>query len=118
MGEWTKWRIKKHLVDGTALINESGDHVAITFISELDYKQNALRRESDAERLVACWNAMLGIPDPSTFMADTHELLDRLETYFDQRSDVVDGDYGVPEPNAEMQHLTAVQSVLAKLGRG
>ncbi|HAX40268.1 MAG TPA: hypothetical protein DCY10_05280 [Clostridiales bacterium] len=71
-----------------------------------------------AERARDCVNALAGISDPAAFIADTHELLDRIETYFDQRSDVVDGDYGVPEPNAEMQHLTAVQSVLAKLGRG
>ena len=118
MGEWTKGRIKQHCVDETALMDESGALVARTFISELDYKKDGRRRAADAERLSACWNAMLGISDPAAFIADTHELLDRLETYFDQRSDVVDGDYGVQEPNAEMQHLTAVQYVLAKLGRG
>lgn len=30
------------------------------------------------------------------------ELLDELHSYFDSRSDVIDGDYGVPEPNYAM----------------
>ena len=66
-------------------------------------------------RIATCWNAMTGIPDPSTFMADAYELLDRLETYFDQRSDVVDGSYGIPEPNAEMQHLSAIRELMAAM---
>lgn len=66
-------------------------------------------------RIRACVNALAGIPDPATFMADAYELLDRLEDYFDQRSDVADGDYGVPEPNAEMQHLTAIRELMAAM---
>lgn len=36
-------------------------------------------------------------------------LLDDLETYFDKRSDVVDGSYGIPEPNEAMQFLSRIK---------
>ena len=42
-------------------------------------------------------------------------LVDALETcrdYFDRRADVVDGPYGVPTPNAEMQILSEIDAVL------
>lgn len=32
--------------------------------------------------------------------------------YFDDRSDVVDGDYGVPAPNKEMKMLQMIQEAL------
>ena len=38
--------------------------------------------------------------------------LERCEEYFDNRSDVVDGDYGVPAPNAEMQILSEIRQAL------
>lgn len=38
-------------------------------------------------------------------------LLDELEDYFDQRADVIDGDYGVPEPNDEMRMQTTVREL-------
>lgn len=38
------------------------------------------------------------------------EALDECEAYFDNRSDVSDGDYGIPEPNEEMRLLTMVRS--------
>lgn len=41
------------------------------------------------------------------------EALDACETYFDNRSDVSDGDYGIPEPNEEMRLLDTVRSALA-----
>ena len=69
-----------------------------------------------AQEIVDRWNAMLGIPDPAATMKEVREVLSDLEEYFDNRSDVVDGDDRQPEPNAEMRHLTAVQSLLAKLG--
>lgn len=78
--------------------------------------RNQLRQEAISKAFAVADDAVLS--DPAATMKEVVEVLIDLETYFDQRSDVVDGDYGVPEPNAEMQHLTAVQSVLAKLGRG
>jgi hypothetical protein len=41
--------------------------------------------------------------------------LDELETYFDGRSDVVDGDYGVPAPNEEMILRQTVREAQAAL---
>jgi len=54
-------------------------------------------------------------PDPAATMKEVMEVLGDLEEYFDNRSDVVDGDDGQPEPNAEMRHMTAVRALLAKL---
>jgi len=67
-------------------------------------------------RIATCWNAMTGIPDPSTFMADAYELLDLLEDYFDNRADV-DTSSGNQEPNTEMQHLVAIRELLAAMER-
>ncbi len=80
-----------------------------------EVRQKILAAET---RALECVNALAGIPDPAATMKEVVDVLTDLETYFDNRADVMDGDYGVPEPNAEMQHLTAVQSVLAQLGRG
>lgn len=41
------------------------------------------------------------------------EALDECEAYFDNRSDVSDGDYGIPEPNEEMRLLSTVRAALA-----
>ncbi len=38
--------------------------------------------------------------------------LEQCEDYFDNRADVVDGDYGVPAPNAEMSILAEIRSAL------
>lgn len=40
--------------------------------------------------------------------------LEQCEDYFDTRSDVVDGDYGVPEPNTEMRLLSEVREALGR----
>ena len=40
------------------------------------------------------------------------EALTEAEDYFDNRSDVVDGDYGIPEPNTEMRLLQIVHEAL------
>ena len=40
--------------------------------------------------------------------------LEQCEEYFDDRADVVDGDYGVPAPNTEMQMLSEVRAALRK----
>lgn len=39
--------------------------------------------------------------------------LEQAEDYFDGRADVVDGSYGVPEPNAEMSLLSEIRDALA-----
>lgn len=40
------------------------------------------------------------------------EALNEAEWYFDDYADVVDGDYGVPEPNREMRLQQIVQNAL------
>jgi hypothetical protein len=47
--------------------------------------------------------------------AETAETLEACEAYFDNRSDVSDGDYGIPEPNEEMRLLTMVRASLQSL---
>jgi hypothetical protein len=42
--------------------------------------------------------------------------LDLVVDYLSQRSDVVDGDYGQPAPNEEMQLLTEIEEALGKGG--
>lgn len=44
--------------------------------------------------------------------AETAETLTSCEAYFDNRSDVSDGDYGIPEPNEEMRLLAMVRDAL------
>jgi hypothetical protein len=46
-------------------------------------------------------------------LAEAREALDACEDYFDKRSDVSDGDYGMPEPNEEMTMLSMVRNALA-----
>lgn len=38
--------------------------------------------------------------------------LNEIEEYFDNRSDVVDGDYGAPSPNVEMRLLQEVRDAI------
>jgi len=47
--------------------------------------------------------------------AETAEALEACEAYFDNRSDMSDGDYGQPEPNEEMRLLTMVRASLQSL---
>jgi hypothetical protein len=45
-------------------------------------------------------------------IAVLEELLDRCAEFLDGYSDVNDGDYGVPEPNAAMRLLSAINEEL------
>lgn len=38
--------------------------------------------------------------------------LEQCEEYFENRADVKDGSYGVPEPNTEMSLLSEIQTAL------
>lgn len=40
--------------------------------------------------------------------------LEQCEDYFDNRADVKDGSYGVPEPNAEMSLLSEIREALGR----
>jgi hypothetical protein len=48
-------------------------------------------------------------------MDDVIEALTQAEEYFDNHSDVLDGDYGVPEPNKEMRLAQLCRDALAAL---
>ena len=42
-------------------------------------------------------------------------MLEDLHDYFDKRSDVVDGDYGQPEPNQAMVIANSIREMLDKI---
>jgi hypothetical protein len=52
-------------------------------------------------------------PDPIEVL--TEALLDCAD-YFDNRADVIDGDYGIPEANKEMQMLSLIAQALKNAG--
>lgn len=75
---------------------------------------------SDAHEIVGCegieaWfengeaNAKLIAAAPAMLA-----VLYELESYFEDREDVVDGDYGQPEPNKEMTLLREVRDAIQK----
>ena len=122
MGEWTKGRIKQHLVDGTELVDESGAFVATTFLNEIDYRENACRREADVERFVACWNAHVGDPDPAATMKEVREVLEGLVRDVQDWVDAIDNngtgwdDWDEHYKNfAYRGGLTRAHALLAKL---
>lgn len=50
-------------------------------------------------------------------IADLLAMLREVSSYLADRSDVVDGDYGQPVPNAEMTLLREVDAAIAKATR-
>lgn len=48
-------------------------------------------------------------------IASVTATLQEVSDYFDNRSDVVDGDYGIPEANTEMSMLNEVEAALKRL---
>lgn len=50
-----------------------------------------------------------------TVMAEIMETLESASDYFDNRSDVVDGSYGIPEPNKEMILLQQCENAIKLL---
>ncbi len=46
------------------------------------------------------------------------EALQDFESYLDRHADVIDGDYGQPRPNEEMQLLGEVQCAILKASGG
>jgi hypothetical protein len=83
---------------------------------------------------IACWreDAKCNLPVTASSLDHAEAALDRLmkqlrgsneaqsdaldacAAYFDNRSDVSDGDHGIPEPNEEMRLLTIVQAAKAE----
>lgn len=64
---------------------------------------------------------MTGIPRAKQDeLLAAYDRIDELETvlaqcrdYFDNRSDVIDGDYGIPAPNKEMRMLQEIDEVMS-----
>jgi hypothetical protein len=50
--------------------------------------------------------------DALEYIVALHAVLDECADYFDNKSDVLDGDYGVPEPNKEMRLLSMIKDIM------
>jgi hypothetical protein len=51
-------------------------------------------------------------------IAELESVLGECLAYFENRSDVIDGDYGFPAPNAEMRMLSRLDEALADFAAG
>lgn len=67
-----KWAYVPHQIENTALV-QSGDGRHLAELWTLDKTINC---SANAERIVACVNAMEGIEDPITWMETNKEILD------------------------------------------
>lgn len=106
MGEWTKGRLVARFFaygaekiaemrdlgiepvrivgnDGTMpIVLEDGDLMASVVMRRQDVKRGERHtapdseRDANAERLVACWNAMINVKDPAAFMEEVREVLE------------------------------------------
>jgi len=50
--------------------------------------------------------------DPQRTIAELEALLEQCAEFLESYSDVVDGDYGVPEPNRAMSLLSEINAAL------
>ena len=92
-----------------ALYREEGGHL----VHEL--KIDRMAQTGEIERLMQERDAALLIQRNASVALDRmRSVLQQCEDYFDDRADVVDGSYGEPAPNAEMQLLTEIREVLGK----
>lgn len=115
MGEWTKGRIRLDRTRaGRAIVSECNRTIAAAHL--LGGSHTEAEADANAERIIACWNAMFGVKDPEMFMDDLRELLSDLSACFDNKSDLQDGDYGTQEPNAELRHYAAIEALLKRIG--
>ena len=90
-------------------------------MSEVTY--DALRKRlAEAEEELSIWCSVFPDIAPERVLPDRRLLLNRITKmtevmelalrYFENRIDVNDGDYGVPEPNQEMYLYTHLKEVL------
>lgn len=76
--------------------------------------ENFRREEIEAaQRQTAAANKI--IAEQNRALAKCRSALLQCETYFEEREDVVDGSYGEPRPNTEMQILTEVREALQRV---
>lgn len=52
-----------------------------------------------------------------TVLGEAKQVLNDLWEYMDDRSDIEDGDYGIPKPNKEMKLLVEIDALLEKLNQ-
>ena len=117
---------------GTNLLDAMQAEEMVRFISEGMAKPTPLRRasEQDAEKAIrqlkmainAAENAnqagedivvlMARAPELNQRIAELEDLLDQCAEFIDGQVDVVDGDYGQPEPNRAMRLMSAIREVV------
>lgn len=127
MGEWTEGELRldgDDSMDGVPFIvlvageEGSSKHRYVADVRcQWDGDEPVLNAESraNAARILSCWNAMLGIPDPAATMKEVVEVLEALEDYFDNRADADQAPGDTPTPNEEMRHQVTIRALLAKL---
>lgn len=72
MGKWTKGRIRLDRTRaGRAIVSECNRTIAAAHL--LGGSHTEAEADANAERIIACWNAMTGIEDPAAFMAEVRE---------------------------------------------
>ncbi len=118
MGEWTN-KLMKLDEDLCFVDAETGQWIIAEFDSGIDDE-----RESDAtcgNRAVACWNAMLGIPDPAATMTEVVEV---LRDCAEDLESMVEAHYGggikdhpamKPKYERDMEPAERARALLAKL---
>ena len=122
----------RHEPTGTNLLDAMQAEEMVRFIAEGVTKPASPRRasEQEAEKAIrqlkmainAAENAnqagedivvlMVSAPELNQRIAELEDLLDRCAEFIDGQVDVVDGDYGVPEPNRAMRLMSAIREVL------
>ena len=68
------------------------------------------------ERAQEIVTALNSFPAAQLRIACLEEVLEECAAYFDSKSDVIDGDYGAPEPNAEMEMLGRIRNAYNAAG--
>lgn len=89
MGDWTKGLLKARgrFVDATGSVDTWDGPVSSSIIVCEETSANdgegrvwttSGTPEANAERIIACWNAMTGIPDPAATMKEVVEVLRKI----------------------------------------
>jgi hypothetical protein len=123
MGEWTKGRLRwSKERAGRALVSESGRTVAAAHLLGFAHANAATEADANAQRIVDCWNAMLGIEDPAALMDEVRGVLKPFAEFV-SGFDYQGNKKGVPDSfhvasTLTVGHLRAARALLAKIGGG